>query len=107
MEQQQAGLDLFTSPVNPQLAVSGTHLSHGNMKVFHILALLWMKRRDVAEEDTHHTSRTVNPRQVDLVHEADNRRVLRVSGTTVYFQTVYSAFINSLKCKQDKRNWHE
>ncbi len=47
--------------------------------------------------DTHHTIWIVYAAQVDLVHKADKRGLLRVSVSTFYFQTVYPAFIDSLQ----------
>lgn len=53
--------------------------------------------------DTHHSIGTMYAGQVDLVHKADKRRVLWVSASTFYFQTVYPAIIDSLQKRKDAR----
>lgn len=39
--------------------------------------------------------------QVDLVHKADQRRVVWISASTFYFQTVYPAVKDSLQKRKD------
>lgn len=42
--------------------------------------------------------------QIDLVHKADKRGMLWVSGTTFNFQTVYPAIIDSLQRKKGQQD---
>lgn len=60
-----------------------------------------IKQGSVVNLDTHHAIGTMYAGQVDLVHKTDKRRVLWVSASTFYFQTVYPAIIDSLQKIKD------
>lgn len=58
-----------------------------------------MQKSECFKVNAHHSTGTMYASQVDLVHKADKRRVLWVSASTFYFQTVYPAVIDSLQKK--------